>query len=266
MSGEAKNERLPLQKLGQHEGLREDISVLETSYSSTTGQHLPKLTNDRNLIPRPPKRRRCKSTSGVSLDAPRLPMRSQHRLLAKLQDLIEHACYNFTHTIIPELLQEKGWDYLECVELNLWPQFLLRYKHKFSSERLLALGKPLRAVLGSMSELRHTVIHRTRIPATKVKHFLLEAETIKKLLSSVHSDMSVLQLNRTTLPVLEEFIQTTGLLASSLAEEKAAITIAQAQLDRREETVITEINKKGMEQEAAAGSALEDAINSMEPS
>jgi hypothetical protein len=44
---------------------------------------------------------------------------TQHRLLSKVQGILERACYNFRSREMKDIIKSEGWDCLECVELNI---------------------------------------------------------------------------------------------------------------------------------------------------
>ena len=244
-----------------HPGLGTGAGV---SDSSIQPECVASCSKQPDVSSRPSKRqRRCTSASLASLSIPHLPMRIQHRLLTRTQQLMEHACYNFFRATVSKLLQERGWDCPNSVELNKWAQLLKSYERKIIPERLVALDRPVSEVLDSMAQLRHTAVHRVRAPVMQVKHFLDEAETVGHLLGGAECDPSLARLHETAQPILHDFHRAIRLLASSLEAERAEIASTRLQLDDRKASIAVNASRKINEQKAAAGLALEGIIDSL---
>lgn len=120
-----------------------------------------------------------------------LPFATQHRLLNKLQNIMEKSCFSFGESFLNELLKERNWDCPERVELNIWSRTLK--KSMFPEEDIDRLGKPLAQVLESIAHLRHTAVHRIQVSVNRVLEFLTDAERLATLLGD---DIAVAQITR----------------------------------------------------------------------
>lgn len=103
----------------------------------------------------------------VSLSTP-----TQHRLLVKLQNILEVACYDYTKRVMPDTVQRKGWDCAESVELNQWT---------FEMRKLKLFGMKgndyvaMAAMLHSVANVRHTAVHRRRVGVAQIDKFFADA-------------------------------------------------------------------------------------------
>lgn len=80
------------------------------------------------------------------------------------------------------MLQKEGWDCPEPVELNRWPGTFLSNQHEFAALEVDELGKPLPKLLESITQLRHTAVHRLRVSVNRIKLFMIDSESLVKLL------------------------------------------------------------------------------------
>lgn len=71
-----------------------------------------------------------------------LPFRTQHRLLVKVQTILEQACFEFGQCSMPDVLQTHRWECPESCELNLWAAEFLGCQSTFS-RRGIALASHL---------------------------------------------------------------------------------------------------------------------------
>src|ERR1700753_2523495 len=111
-----------------------------------------------------------------------LPLKSQHRLLVKVQAVLEDACYNFGSKEMGDELQENGWDSPECVELNMWMQLFLKRTELFAPDKIKSLGKQFPAFLTAIAQIRHTAVHRLPVSAKSIEQFMVEAGQLAMLL------------------------------------------------------------------------------------
>ena len=108
-----------------------------------------------------------------------LPLNTQHRLLVKVQAILEDPCYAFGHKMMRDILQKEGWDCPESVELNIWARVFRGNEDKFHADQLDELGKPIPEFLDSIAQLRHTAVHRVRVSANRVQQFMMDAESLQ---------------------------------------------------------------------------------------
>ncbi|KAB5516962.1 hypothetical protein GE09DRAFT_1159085 [Coniochaeta sp. 2T2.1] len=105
-----------------------------------------------------------------------LPLRTQHHLLTKVQTLLERACFDFGQQHMQSVLQRYQWDCPEAAELNLWAAEFLNSQKQFAKRG--DVGKPLGELFHSVSDIRHTAVHRIRVSAKGIERFILDAESL----------------------------------------------------------------------------------------
>ncbi|KAF3036235.1 hypothetical protein E8E11_002719 [Didymella keratinophila] len=69
-----------------------------------------------------------------------LPAKGQRRLLSKVQDILEHACFRFAEGTMTQELRKQGWDSSDCVELNCWMGMFRSRENLFDVERIATLS------------------------------------------------------------------------------------------------------------------------------
>lgn len=193
-----------------------------------------------------------------------LPYQTQHRLLLKVQGILENACYNFGSREMKEIIEKEGWDCPECVELNVWARILLANQDCFKPADLEGLGQPFSDLTSSVSHLRHTVVHRLRISAKGLERFLVDAEALTQLLHDDHSTISLARLRRETQISIEELKRNKDLLESKLNSKLKQISDQRIELDRLERSIVDEMLKADKEYHILAGSNLDEFIQSCE--
>ncbi|EDN04901.1 predicted protein [Histoplasma mississippiense (nom. inval.)] len=163
-----------------------------------------------------------------------LPLRSQHLLLAKVQTILEQTCFEFGQHVMPDVLQKNHWDCPESADLNVWATELLPRQDVFADNKGY-VGKPLEKLFRSVADIRHTAVHR------------------------IHT------FGGTRSRRLRSWSATSTSLGSKLDETlKRIARSAGKELDRVEQSAITEMVKEDGEYQVLAGSNLEQAIASSE--
>jgi hypothetical protein len=193
-----------------------------------------------------------------------LPLPSQHRILVKIQAILEDACYTFGERKVPEIMEKEGWDSPECVELNIWTQIFRSNEEKFDTHKIQELGKPFGQILDSMAQLRHTAVHRLRVSANRVEQFLIEGEQLANLIGDEKCGRRLLHFRRESNLAIDELRRNKDLLELRHKEKLTYIASQRAELDRLEQTAIGELLRDDKEYQIIAGSNLELAIS--EPS
>jgi hypothetical protein len=215
--------------------------------------------------PKTPSRKRLSSHTGVqvpSLYPVYLPYQTQHRLLLKVQGILENACYNFGSREMKGIIENEGWDCPECVELNVWARTFLANKDMFQPGDIQSLGQSFSELTDSISHLRHTVVHRLRINANGLERFLADAEVLAQLLHDDPSARSLARLRRETQVSIDELKRNKDLLESRLNSKLKQISDQKIELDRLEQSVVDEMLKADKEYHLLAGSNLDEAIQS----
>ncbi|KAI1357373.1 hypothetical protein F5Y08DRAFT_333925 [Xylaria arbuscula] len=192
------------------------------------------------------------------------PLRTQDRILTQAQKLLEQACFEFCRRAMPDMLDRNQWDCVEAVELNRWvPELRLRQRELF--------GGYHDKLLQSMTDLRHTAVHRVRVTVQRLELFLLNAEKFTALLKDGTRQEMLARIRLKTQDVIRTLESRQGVLGSKRDEvERArAIKIAEldrvrataiAELDRIRATAIAELDKEESEYQLSAVKPLEEIL------
>ena len=210
---------------------------------------------------RPQKR----SLTRVSLAVPSLypvyiPLQTQHRLLVKVQAILEDACYVFGHRMMAGILSKEGWDCPESVELNIWARVFRSNEDKFDAEKLADLGKPFPELLDSIAQLRHTAVHRIRVSAIKVQQFIAEAESFAFILDNNTCVRMLSCLRQGSQQVIDDLGRSKDLLESLLKKKLQDIDAQRRELDRLERKLVEDMLGEDKEYQTLASANLEQAI------
>jgi len=210
---------------------------------------------------RPQKR----SLTRVSLAVPSLypvyiPLQTQHRLLVKVQAILEDACYVFGHRMMGGILSKEGWDCPESVELNIWARVFRSNEDKFDAEKLADLGKPFPELLDSIAQLRHTAVHRIRVSAIKVQQFIAEAESFAFILDNNTCVRMLSCLRQESQQVIDDLGRSKDLLESLLKKKLQDIDVQRRELDRLECKLVEDMLGEDKEYQTLASANLEQAI------
>ncbi|KAE9381226.1 hypothetical protein N431DRAFT_551376 [Stipitochalara longipes BDJ] len=217
------------------------------------------------LNTRPRKRPFSRSSVSVSSLYPvYLPLNTQHRLLVKVQAILEDACYAFGQKMMGDILQKEGWDYPESVELNIWARVFHSNENKFDADKLNELGKPFSELLDSIAQIRNTAVHRVRVSANKVQQFLMDAETLANILHNNICARTLSRLRRETQQVIDELGRNKDLLESKLKEKLQEIDARRRELDGLAYKAVEDMLKEDKEYQTLASANLEQAISAPE--
>ncbi|KAI0976311.1 hypothetical protein F4678DRAFT_416629 [Xylaria arbuscula] len=192
-----------------------------------------------------------------------LPIRTQHRILTKVQSILEDACFEFGQRKIPEVLKMNLWDFSEAAELNLWVKELLKRQSELF-HKAVDTGKPLDKLLSSVADIRHTAVHRICISARGLEQFLLNAESFVVLLGDTTHLKPLTNIRRNIQQTIEELERNKHLLTSRLQETLKRIAAKRAELDRMEEIALADMMREDGEYQEFAGKSLEEAAVSSE--
>ena len=187
-----------------------------------------------------------------------LPMKVQHRLLTHLQAAMERACYDYAKQTIPDVLSERHLDCAEAVELNRWTNELMKRTSMMGGLDLPHTS--IEDILRSVTDIRHTAVHRLRVSARAIEQFLLDAETLSALFGiKVHIE-EISRLRRNFQASIEELERNKHFLQSRLDEALQKIADQRAELQRMEEIAVSNMIKEDREYQVIAGKAIEESI------
>lgn len=163
-----------------------------------------------------------------------------------------------------DVLQEQGWDCPESGELNLWSKVFLEHEDKFAADEMDELGKPFEELLDSMAHLRHTAVHRLRVTVNRIEQFMVDSESLARLLQDETCAKTLSRLRRETQLTIDELRRNKDLLESRLAETLKRIAAQRLELDRLEQTAMEDMLREDKEYQSFAGTNLEQTIISPE--
>ncbi|KFH44854.1 hypothetical protein ACRE_043130 [Hapsidospora chrysogenum ATCC 11550] len=171
---------------------------------------------------------------------------------------MERACYDYAKQKIPAVLSERQFDCAEAVELNRWTNELMKRTSMMGGLDLS--NTSIEDILRSVTNIRHTAVHRLRVSAKAIEQFLLDAETLSTLFGiKVHID-EISRLRRSFQASIEELERNKHFLQSRLDEALQKIADQRAELQRMEEIAVSNMIKEDHEYQVIAGKAIEDSI------
>lgn len=187
-----------------------------------------------------------------------LPLPVQHLLLAKVQTILERACFEFGEQSMPGVLQKNQWDCPEAGELNMWVAEFQKRENVFQKRK--DVGKPLIDLFRSVADIRHAAVHRIRVSGKGIEQFLLDAESLATLLEH-HESLKVLpKLRQDTKIAIEELEHNKHVLSSKFEQTMKDIAAQRLELDRLEKAAISDLSKEDGDYQQLAGMNLMRAI------
>jgi hypothetical protein len=187
-----------------------------------------------------------------------LPFATQHFLLAKVQTILERACFDFGQQTIPDIMQKNGWDCPESAELNLWASELLKRQEVFHKRK--DMGQPLENLFRSIADIRHAAVHRVRVSARGLEQFMLDAESLATLLDHSSSLTILTKFRRDMQMAIEELERNKHVLSSKLDETRKSIAAQREELDRLEKAAVSEMIREDGDYQQFAGKKLLQGI------
>ena len=159
----------------------------------------------------------------------------QHKLLNKVQALLEQSCYSWAKKWAPGLLEERKWTCAEAVELLEWSKVLPKQFGKLRSDATtLESGGAFRETLKATHMLRHAAVHRVPTSAKGIEKMLKSASELAKALRDTRTRFKIehiLKDFQEKVTVIELY---KNQLENQLDEELRDIQEQRAALDRRE--------------------------------
>jgi hypothetical protein len=192
-----------------------------------------------------------------------LPMRTQHLLLVKVQNILEQACFQFAQQAMPDILKKYGWDCPEAAELNRWTMEFLQLQGGFGDQEE-KMNKPLEKLFRSVTAIRHTAVHRIRVSAKRTEQFILDAESLLTLLKDEERLKSLIKLRRDTQSAIEELERNKHVLGIKLEKTLKGIENQRAELDLIEKASIAEMLKEDTDYQMFTGINLEQTVIALE--
>jgi hypothetical protein len=119
--------------------------------------------------------KRIPGYSSLSTDPTYLPFKLQHSILSQTQRLLEECCYDFAKKWFPSILEARGWDAPEAVELNKW-WMTFRKCDIPATAIAIGPGQSLSVLFNRATSIRHCAVHRRpQIPVKIVEQMVRDA-------------------------------------------------------------------------------------------
>ncbi|KAI7765199.1 hypothetical protein LZL87_009728 [Fusarium oxysporum] len=186
-----------------------------------------------------------------------LPFPTEHLLMEKLQKVLETACYEYGVRELSSIMQDRHWDCPEAVELSQWAELL---GHEGNLKRQ-GSGKPLKELLHSIAQIRHTAVHRLRTSSTGLQRFLADAEDLARALGDNIYTQAIAKLSLDTQSTLTELAQNKKSIQIHLEEAQEEIAKQRAELDQKEQENLCRMEREDKRYSALAGEKLQRALN-----
>ncbi|KAF4433439.1 hypothetical protein FACUT_8167 [Fusarium acutatum] len=185
-----------------------------------------------------------------------LEARVQHRLMVKLQQVMEHACYEFAQREMQKTLEDQEWDHPEAVELDQWMNILIGHDG-FDTNKST---EELEALFLSGVEIRDVAVKRVVVDPWRTRVFLKNAEDILKVLEAGDYLHVIEKLRSDVETYLGELHLTTMLKQVRVEKELAEIAAESKKLQQRRERVKAAIVPWMKQRQEEAGSRVLEAI------
>ncbi|KAI3570799.1 hypothetical protein IWW34DRAFT_773814 [Fusarium oxysporum f. sp. albedinis] len=185
-----------------------------------------------------------------------LEARVQHRLMVKLQQVMEHACYEFAQREMQKTLEDQEWDHPEAVELDQWMNILIGHDG-FDTNKST---EELEALFLSGVEIRDVAVKRVIVDPWRTRVFLKNAEDILKVLEAGDCLHIVKKLRGEVEKSLGELHSTTMFERVRVEKELAEIAAESKKLQQRRERVKAAIVPYMKQCQEVAGSSVLEAI------
>lgn len=123
-----------------------------------------------------------------------------------------------------------------------------------------ALGKPFAEILESVTQLRHTAVHRLRVRANRLEAFLVDAEALTRLLGGEYLVPELTKLRRDVQLTIGELERNKDLLLSNLSKKLDDIAERRTELDKLEHLAVQEMLQEDKEYQKLAGANLDEVM------
>ncbi|EAS29334.3 uncharacterized protein CIMG_08080 [Coccidioides immitis RS] len=188
------------------------------------------------------------------------PYKAQHNILTIVQSTLEDCCFEFAKRWIPSVLDSKGWDCAEAVELTKWTSILHSHSNNLSPSALQITGPPLRDILSSAHRIRHTAVHRLPTTARGISQLVETAVNYTETLQDSVRSLKLDELHNEIDSKIKAMEMNKNALEDTVCQELDIIHQKREELDRKEAYLIEKMKKDDRENKALIGSLLEDSI------
>jgi len=107
-----------------------------------------------------------------------LPSETEHLILTGMKAVLEKACYVFTQTWWPYIIEARGLSHVGHLELHWWQTMVMKCK---VPRKALDLDQPLLELFSRIPTVRHGAVHGTnKVPVIALRQMLQDAISITK--------------------------------------------------------------------------------------
>lgn len=190
----------------------------------------------------------------------RLPFLTGHKIISEVQTILERACFDFAKHAWPEILADRGWDCAEAVELNIWVGVLRRQEERLSRGCSVANQELNSSFYKSISDIRHTAVHRLPMTAAAIEKSLRDGEILATLLTDEAVAGKLSEMRSELQRVTAEMADHKCMLEAKLTRTLERIAAERAELDRQETEAMDGMVQADKEYQLFAGASLEQKL------
>ncbi|KAK6362110.1 hypothetical protein TWF730_005807 [Orbilia blumenaviensis] len=185
-----------------------------------------------------------------NLSPVQLPYPAQHMILTLAQSILEKSCHTFIRKWDPKGLISNEFTHCENAELPKWINLTL---HKLPSLPEKSIDKTALSINGgppltidalstSLSQMRHTAVHRLRTPSGGLEYLLLNAVIFAKFLKDDEERVEKLQyMLDTTISLTGKLERKMNTSKENLSRELVEIEETRNEIDRWERMALLKI-------------------------
>ncbi|OBT76527.1 hypothetical protein VF21_05437 [Pseudogymnoascus sp. 05NY08] len=251
----------------ENEAARSEAEALEelvsggriNEYDEDAGvEELPKQTLLNSMVLKIPVQVESKVPS---LRPASIPYNVQHLILATTQRLLEECCFDFAVKWAPTIVESKGWDCAEAVELTLWTKTLAKLCDKLPADAIFNdSGISLSIVFSSTDSIRHSAVHRLLTSAHGIQKMVQCAIRLAVTLGD-NTRAAILELVEAGLDRrIKDMKLNKNFLENRLDSQLQMIREQREELDRKETEAISTMFREDMENKALTGSILDTSV------
>ncbi|KAE8152853.1 hypothetical protein BDV25DRAFT_150482 [Aspergillus avenaceus] len=188
------------------------------------------------------------------------PYHAQHFVLSTVQRVLEECFFDFARKWVPLEVERNGWDCAAAVELTKWTKLLTTWLPRLPQGSLRLEGVDLDTLLSTVSQIRHTAVHRLPTTARGLGAMILSAKTLAgalkdslrvdklgELYSDIQIKTKVMEMNKDA-------------LEGTLFCDLAAIQLQREELNRRERELMAQVAKSDQENKLLMGFLVEQSL------
>ncbi|KAL9015641.1 MAG: hypothetical protein Q9185_006965 [Variospora sp. 1 TL-2023] len=189
-----------------------------------------------------------------------LPFRTQHKLLVKVQTLLEECCFNFGKIWLPVEMDAQGWHEAESVELTQWTDRFLGPLIPRPPAIKPIPETILLEVVGETRRLRHAAVHRSPLSANEIVKMLGAAVNLAETLDDSDQAGKIAEIKTQVELGMKDIMHHNSALERRLTNQLQGIAHRKAELDRLEASFREAMATSDRMKRTEVGSALEDIL------